>query len=224
MKQRIAFAILLVGLASVLGATVFRDQVARAAQSVDAHITNLDGNGNIKIHEQGTAAVTVSGGTVGFDPAANTVKLDPSSSHVAVSSSSTAPVYTTAAGTPFEAVDFVRVDDGQSGNSDDLAIPDGKLATITFAAAHCSYPSVHPEAIDASVAGHGFETTGNGLLFVPLQPVTPQPSGTGFDLVLGATQVLLFAKDRITLDVVRYATDGLVGCTFDVAGYLTDAH
>jgi hypothetical protein len=78
MKQRIVFVISLVGLATVLGATVFRDQVAWAAQSVDAHITNLDASGNVKVHEQGTADVHVSGGAVGLDASANTVKLDQS--------------------------------------------------------------------------------------------------------------------------------------------------
>jgi len=58
MKQRIAIATALVGLAAILGATVFRDQVALAAQSIDAHITNVDGNGTIKVHEQGTVEVT----------------------------------------------------------------------------------------------------------------------------------------------------------------------
>jgi hypothetical protein len=63
----------MVGLALILGATVLREPVAWAAQLVDAHITNLDSNGNIKVHEQGTASVN---GTVGLDPGANTVKLD----------------------------------------------------------------------------------------------------------------------------------------------------
>jgi len=69
MKQRIAIATALVGLAAILGATVFRDQVALAAQSIDAHITNVDGNGNIKVHEQGTPTVAIS-------PTANTVQTD----------------------------------------------------------------------------------------------------------------------------------------------------
>lgn len=51
----------LVLLALILGATVFREPVAWAAQAVDAHITNLDANGNIKVHEQGTANVAVQG-------------------------------------------------------------------------------------------------------------------------------------------------------------------
>jgi hypothetical protein len=47
-------------LSVVLGATVFREQVAWAAQAVDATIIGpLDSNGNVKVHEQGTAAVNV---------------------------------------------------------------------------------------------------------------------------------------------------------------------
>jgi hypothetical protein len=64
MKHRIGMAILFVGLAAVLGATVFRDQVAWAAQSVDAHITNVDDNGNVKVHEQGTVSVNVANSSV----------------------------------------------------------------------------------------------------------------------------------------------------------------
>lgn len=54
MFKPIATAVLLVVSALVLGSTVFREQVAWAAQAVDAHITNLDANGNIMVHEQGT--------------------------------------------------------------------------------------------------------------------------------------------------------------------------
>jgi hypothetical protein len=55
-------AFLLVVLSVVLGATVFREPVAWAAQTVDANIIGpLDGNGNVKVHEQGTANVNVLG-------------------------------------------------------------------------------------------------------------------------------------------------------------------
>lgn len=43
---------------ALLGTTVFREAVVRAAQTIEATITNVDGNGNIKVHEQGTATVT----------------------------------------------------------------------------------------------------------------------------------------------------------------------
>jgi hypothetical protein len=41
----------------IVGATVFREPVAWAAQDVTATLTNVDGNGNVKVHEQGTAGV-----------------------------------------------------------------------------------------------------------------------------------------------------------------------
>ncbi len=59
--RRLLIAGTVIALSLALGATVFREQVAWAAQSVDAHITNLDGSGNIKVHEQGTAKVEVQG-------------------------------------------------------------------------------------------------------------------------------------------------------------------
>jgi hypothetical protein len=75
MQRRLLVVAGMIGLALILGATVLRESVAWAAEVVDAHITNLDPNGNIMVHEQGTASVT---GTVGLDPGANTVKLDAS--------------------------------------------------------------------------------------------------------------------------------------------------
>lgn len=49
-------------LGATLGATVFSGSIATAAQSVSATITGpLDGGGNVKVHEQGTANVNVVG-------------------------------------------------------------------------------------------------------------------------------------------------------------------
>jgi len=59
-KLTLVAAGLLVSL--VLGATVFREPVAWAAQSLDARIVGpLDGGGNVAVHEQGTASVAVRG-------------------------------------------------------------------------------------------------------------------------------------------------------------------
>jgi hypothetical protein len=56
-KKSSFVALLLIG-ATVLGATVLREPIAWAAQSVDANIVGpLDANGNVRVHEQGTAAV-----------------------------------------------------------------------------------------------------------------------------------------------------------------------
>ena len=77
MRQR-AFigAMLLVGIGVVLGATVFRADIAQAtglaeavtvsntaAQAVPVREQNLDG-GNIRVHEQGTADVNVTNGSL----------------------------------------------------------------------------------------------------------------------------------------------------------------
>jgi hypothetical protein len=58
MKRALIPACLLVFGSLVLGATLFKEPVAWAAQAVDAKIIGpLDGNGNVKVHEQGTAQV-----------------------------------------------------------------------------------------------------------------------------------------------------------------------
>lgn len=71
-RHAIIGALLLIGLGVILGATVFRTDIARAtglaqavtvnntaAQAVPVREQNLDGRGNIKVHEQGTADVNV---------------------------------------------------------------------------------------------------------------------------------------------------------------------
>jgi hypothetical protein len=60
MRKAIAAAILLLVGSAALGATVFRTQIAGAAQPPQpVREVNTDANGNIKVHEQGTATVSV---------------------------------------------------------------------------------------------------------------------------------------------------------------------
>jgi hypothetical protein len=64
--------------AAILGATVFRESVAYAAQVLDARVIGpLDSEGNISIHEQGTAAVDVTNSSIAVRPVGEpiTVKL-----------------------------------------------------------------------------------------------------------------------------------------------------
>jgi hypothetical protein len=61
------YAIVAAGLvlSLVLGATLFREPIAWAAQAVDANIIGpLDAGGNVKVHEQGTANVNVTNGSL----------------------------------------------------------------------------------------------------------------------------------------------------------------
>jgi len=90
MNRAIFWAFLLLLGSALLGATVFRDRIAQAAGSAMAdkptapvEEQNLDANGNIRVHEQGTASVT---GTLSLSGNANTVKIDPSANTVALSS------------------------------------------------------------------------------------------------------------------------------------------
>jgi len=89
MKKWIFVALLVVG-ATILGATVLREPIASAAQTVDANIIGpLDGQGDIRVHEQGTAAVNAQqagGWSVGISGTPS-VKLDPAGNTVQVASS-----------------------------------------------------------------------------------------------------------------------------------------
>jgi hypothetical protein len=66
-------ALALMGAAAFLGATVLRDNIASAAQTVGASIVGpLDDQGNVMVHEQGTASVRVANDTV---PVSGTVNV-----------------------------------------------------------------------------------------------------------------------------------------------------
>jgi hypothetical protein len=75
MRRRAALgALLLIGVGVLLGATVFRADIAQAT-GLDKPVTpvleqNLDGSGNIKVHEQGTANVNVTNSSLSVTAAA----------------------------------------------------------------------------------------------------------------------------------------------------------
>ena len=69
MKKALIPAFLLVLGSTFLGATVLQEQVAWAAQSVNATIIGpLDADGNVKVHEQGTADVNVTNASLSVAP------------------------------------------------------------------------------------------------------------------------------------------------------------
>jgi len=72
MRQKVLVVLLVIGISAVLGATILREPIARAAAPITsvfvsndaAHPvpvveTRADANGNVKVHEQGTANVNV---------------------------------------------------------------------------------------------------------------------------------------------------------------------
>ena len=76
MKKWLFVALLLVG-ATLLGATVLREPIASAAQTVGATIiAPLDTNGNVAVHEQGTADVSVANPSVPVEQAGEPIAID----------------------------------------------------------------------------------------------------------------------------------------------------
>jgi len=76
MRKKLIPAFLLVIAAIVLGSTVFREQIARAATTPFQNVVVQNTNTNpIPVQQVGTSTTSVSG-TVGIDPSKNTVKLD----------------------------------------------------------------------------------------------------------------------------------------------------
>lgn len=75
MRKPLAFIALAVLASVVLAATVFREQVAYAAQVLNATIVGpLDGSGNVRVHEQGTANVNVTNSAVTVAPQAADIR------------------------------------------------------------------------------------------------------------------------------------------------------
>jgi hypothetical protein len=90
MRKALIPAFLLVLVAVVLGSTVFRDQVVKAATTPFQNVVVQNTNTNpIPVQQIGTSATSVSG-TVGIDPSANTVKLGSSGNTVNLDSTDAA--------------------------------------------------------------------------------------------------------------------------------------
>src|SRR5262245_17673609 len=148
MKKWSFVALLLVG-ATLLGATVLREPIARAAQSTATTIVGpLDVNGNVKVHEQGTAAVS--------DTAA-AGKLDTANTHLARIDDATAT----------DAIVLqpqVHINDGDPAEGvGSAAVPDGKRLVVDEISVQVAIPTgQEPTAfVGGNVEGQGYD------IFVP---------------------------------------------------------
>ncbi len=140
-------AFLLVGVGVVLGATVFRADIAQAtglAQSVTVNNTaadpvpvreqNLDGGGRIRVHEAGTANVNVTNSALSVD---GTVGIDQSANGVHEVNS--------VASAPFSRTAFASFGSGNPGafnaEVDLYTVPSGQRVVVTYAAATVNIPN-----------------------------------------------------------------------------------
>lgn len=140
-------ALLLVAVGIVLGATVFRADIAQAtglAQSVTVNNTaadpvpvreqNLDGGGRIRVHEGGTANVNVTNSSLSVD---GTVGIDQSANGVHEVNS--------VASAPFTRTGFASFGSGNPGafnaEVDLYTVPSGQRVVVTYAAATVNIPT-----------------------------------------------------------------------------------
>jgi hypothetical protein len=212
MKKWHFVALLLIG-STILGATVLREPIARAAQIVDAKIVApLDGQGNVKVHEQGTVQVT---GTAGINPAANDVTIDNSASSpvpVAVQQRAVETVQETTR---------VFLSEGESVEEQPVyTVPAGKLLIITFVSANGGHRATDSLVRAEVSVGSGFFSPRVNL---------PLHEATGAGPFAAAEDVTLYAHAGETV-YARYvdnpggtASSSLVA-DFTVVGHLIDAN
>jgi hypothetical protein len=158
MRSTLITAVVVVLSASlVLGATVFRAEIAEAAQSMVVTIIGpLDANGNVAVHEQGTANVNVANSTL---PVAGTVNVGnlPAVQQVAgtvgiASSANGVQETNSVALRPFSRQGFSPFGAGNPGafnaEVDLYTVPAGERVVITYAGAKVSVPTGEHAIVD----------------------------------------------------------------------------
>ena len=210
MKKWQFVGLLLVG-SALLGATVLREPIAWAAQVVDARIiAPLDANGNVKVHEQGTAQVA---GTVGINAAANDVTVDNSAAN---------PVPVAVQEQPIEPVQVrtrVFLEDGESDKEEAVyTVPAGKLLVVTFVSANGGHVQNGLVRAEVSVGSGFFRPRVN----LPIHDVRDGgPFAAAEDVTLyaraGDTVYARYVHQPGATASVQYVAD------FTVAGHLVDA-
>jgi hypothetical protein len=211
MKKWHFVVLLLVG-SALLGATVLREPIAWAKQIVEAEIVApLDANGNVKVHEQGTAQVA---GTVGINGAANNVTVD---------NSAASPVPVTVQQQPLEPVQVtgtVSIHEGEFDQQEPLyTVPAGKLLIIDFVSASGGHTQDTAIARAEVQVGAGFFTPRVNLPLIEARDAGP---------FAAAEDVTLYAQAGQTV-YGRYlhnpgpSSGSILNCNFTVVGHLVDA-
>jgi hypothetical protein len=125
---------MLICVSVILGATVFREDIAQAAQLVSAEIVGpLDSEGNVKVHEQGTP----------------TVKLHHEGNVVRLPTSRSSPIDVQEVDPPTKTPFQVTDDDGFVT----YAVPAGRDAVVDYASSFCSGGVLAAIKISTEVGG-----------------------------------------------------------------------
>ena len=191
----------------VLGATVFREPIAWAAQSVEARIVGpLDGQGNVKVQEQGTP-------TVKIDPSSNTVQLA-SGASVAVTGSGDSPLpVMNIAGTPYaESISCP----GLPPVCGFSALPAGKRLVVESVS---MFHAANPGALNARAA-FNFQLSGQQphTFHIVIEKMGSVGIPCCADYYSASLQLRAYTDVAPTCEAYAYGT---LHCT--VVGYLVDA-
>jgi hypothetical protein len=221
MKKAAVVALLLVG-ATILGATALREPIASAAQSISANITGpLDANGNVKVHEQGTALVGITGvPDVKLDATANSVKLDPAANGVRITNADDAPVPTRDTENParqqFNDMVHIEIPSGSASGSGQFQLPQGKYLVITHVSGQAELdPGQHP------LLQLQFATFKHFLPFTLV--VSPGAPYRDLWQLSEALDVIYGPASHVTAYLSRIDTAGAADADVTLSGYLVDA-
>jgi hypothetical protein len=207
MKKWPFVALLLAG-ATILGTTVLREPIASAAQHVSATIVGpLDANGNVKVHEQGTANVNVTG-----SPTVHAAQQG--AWNVGLTGT---PTVTVATPDLIQRLGFIHIDAGDdTGLASLFTVPAGKRLIIVYVNAEVdTAPGAHvllrldsPQfAID-----HFLTLTDQGVL-------------NGVQRFVGGEVVNYFYRpgDEVFGDLLRGPNTNAANAQVGFTGYLVDA-
>lgn len=197
-------ALLLVG-AMVLGASVLREPIASAAQSVSSTIVGpLDGNGNVAVHEQGTANVNVTNSTVPVH--------EQGTSNVAVTNGP--------ATQPVEVSDAFQLT-GSSGEKFSYTVPGGKRLVLEYAAADARGPSADKLSIDFT-DGCPCDPNSPIIVFLPLEF---QGNFFGEDRYAASEPVRAYVESghQVGVEVDQTSEPDLATFRWTLSGYLIDS-
>ena len=211
MRRRMVVLALLVVTGGILGGMVFHDGAASArslaqavlvsntpAQAVPVREQDLDANGNVKVHEQGTASVEVSNGAGKPIPVADVA--DP-------------------ARQPYQISGTTQAGDGVPANQTCMSVPTGKLLVITYVDGSGFLLQTGKQmTADLTTAVNG--TSVRHLLLFQKNETADYPQIS--------SEVTIYAQPGSTwcMRVNRsFGADytGTIGFTWSVSGYFVDA-
>lgn len=187
---------------------------------------NVDSQGNIKVHEQGTSQVSLTGSPrVGLDPTlGNTVKFDPNANTVKIDAVGSGPIETQAADNPAQSPVERRGDlqfpDGFNGNGESIdlyTVPSGYELVIEQISVRAGLQS------GQQAYAFLYVDSGSGPVIpwtVPLTTVDLASDGTAASAGDIQTRIYADPGSDVSCQVLRSPSSGIANVGCSISGYL----